>query len=298
MKLLLILLILANLLAFAWISQHDGTELADGQAEFAAIPSGLQPLQLLSEREVHADVQLAATEPDGGNLGSVHRHVSEAEAEADNPAEGASESESEPEPDVAAEAEPGPPPPSLKTDTRPREAEPAAPPPSVPTDTRPTEAQPPEPPVLVEVCQAIGPFVSEEVLNEGVAWLKEHDRRGRVRAEKVKEQTGYWVYLPAMAPELAEQIIAELEAKGVKDYYRGRRNEISLGIYSKEDVAERRRQQIVALGYEPVLAPRFRNLRQYWIDLREMQPEVLTDAEWAEYLVNHPNVARQSTDCR
>jgi hypothetical protein len=298
MKLLLILLILANLLAFAWISQHDRSEPADGQAEFAAIPSGLQPLQLLSEREVDADIHLAATEPDGGSLASVKRQVSEAEAETDNPAEAAGESESEAEPDVAAEAEPVPPPPSLPTDTRSREAEPVPPPSSLPTDTRPREAQPPEPPVPVEVCQSIGPFVSEEVLNEGVAWLKEHDRRGQVRSEKVKEQTGYWVYLPAMAPELAEQITDELEEKGVKDYYRGRRNEISLGIYSREDVAERRRQQIVALGYEPVLAPRFRNRRQYWIDLREMQPEVLTDAEWAEYLVNHPNVARQSAECR
>jgi hypothetical protein len=280
MKVLVVLLVVANLLAFAWIRQHDRSEAGDVQPAFTAIPSGVQPLQLLSEREAEADVHLAATEPEGGGTSQgAKRHDSDAEAEpeADAQPEVAAESGIEAEADVGAEAKPAPQP--------------------VSTETRLAKVDPPEPPAPVEVCQTIGPFASDEVLNEGVAWLKERGRQGQVRSEKVKEQTGYWVYLPAMAPELAQRATEDFEAKGVKDYYRGRRNEISLGIYSKEDVAERRREQIVALGYEPVLAPRFRSRQQFWVDLRETEPAVLSDAEWAEYLVNHPNIARQPADC-
>ena len=276
MKFLVAVLIVANVLAFAWIRQHERAEAGDDQPEFVAIPSGVQPLQLLSERAAEPDVHLAATEPEGDTSLTAERHDSEAEVEVQ--AEVAAETQIEAETEVAAEAEPAPRP--------------------VSTDARLAKVDPPQPPVPVEVCQMIGPFASDEILNEGVAWLKDRGRQGRVRSEKVKEQTGYWVYLPAMAPELAQQTTEELEAKGVKDYYRGRTNQISLGIYSKGDVAERRRKQIVALGYEPVVAPRFRNRQQYWVDLRETEPAVLTNAEWAEYLVNHPNIARQPADCQ
>jgi hypothetical protein len=282
MKFLVAVLIVANLLAFAWIRQHERSEAGNGEPEFVAIPAGVLALQLLSEREVEPDVHLAATEPESGTTPGAKSHDSEGEAEpeADAQAEVAAESEieSEAEAAVAAEAETAPQP--------------------VSSETLVVKVDPPEPSVPVEVCQTIGPFASEEVLNEGVAWLKERGRQGQVRSEKVKEQTGYWVYLPAMAPELAQRATEDFEAKGVKDYYRGRRNEISLGIYSKEEIAERRRKQIVALGYEPVLAPRFRKRQQYWLDLRETAPEVLTDAEWAEYLVNHPNIAREPADCQ
>jgi len=148
-----------------------------------------------------------------------------------------------------------------------------------------------------QVCQTVGPFADQAVVYEGAAWLKQHGRQGVVRSEKSKQLRDYWVYVPSMPAKDADRTVAEFEDKGVKDYYRGRKNEISLGIYSKEHVAERRRTQIAALGYAPVLEPRYRNRTLYWLDLSELESDVLSNKEWAGFLVNHPNTTRQPVSC-
>jgi len=35
----------------------------------------------------------------------------------------------------------------------------------------------------------------------------------------------------------------------------------------------------------------------YWLDLSELESDVLSDKEWAGFLVNHPNTTRQPVSC-
>ncbi|HEY9664080.1 MAG TPA: hypothetical protein V6C65_36980, partial [Allocoleopsis sp.] len=60
--------------------------------------------------------------------------------------------------------------------------------------------------------------------------------------------------------------------RGVKDIYvvadEANRNAISLGVFSQRSGAVERQKKIRKLGYHPLLADRFRDTPNYWLDAR------------------------------
>ncbi|MEA2094480.1 MAG: hypothetical protein U9P11_07950, partial [Pseudomonadota bacterium] len=148
-----------------------------------------------------------------------------------------------------------------------------------------------------EVCQTAGPFKDRTAADSVVTWLKQRGREGLVRSGKVNTRIGYWVYLKSMPATEAGRIIQELKNKGVEDYNQNTRNEISLGIYVKQQVAERRQENIAALGYTPLVKPLYRNRTRYWVDVRETEADMLSVEEWRSHLANHPDSRRESVEC-
>ena len=68
-------------------------------------------------------------------------------------------------------------------------------------------------------CQSLGPFLAAEKMQRVEKELAELGLEATQRTADVRQQVGYWVYLPAMEREKVLQITQHLDEKGDKDYF-------------------------------------------------------------------------------
>jgi cell division protein FtsN len=120
----------------------------------------------------------------------------------------------------------------------------------------------------------------------------------RQRTSEVQEQAGYWVYLSPMSYPEAQAVANNLERHNDKEYFIGKNNYISLGAYKDAEMAENRRAQISAMGYEPKLNPRFQTRTVYWLDFNEDQAKVLAPEEWKRIATEYRDVLHQALSCQ
>ena len=115
-------------------------------------------------------------------------------------------------------------------------------------------------------CLALGPF---EILDEVKAVSTRLDSLGlqpRQRIAEVREENGYWVYLPSMEHAAALEIAGMLDEQGDDEYFIGRDNVISLGTFKGISRAEMRLEQVRKLGLDAILEERFRTRDSYWLE--------------------------------
>lgn len=292
MRYLVYLLLLANLGVFAWLYTHqdDYRPTAPAAERF---PSSVESLVLLSER---------GSRPSEGE----QNHPAPAAAPAPQPVP---EPASEPEMDVPLVGEAAlPEDASAPVDDEPvgaaetdqasadENVEPMPESAMEQVSAQPVaEAEPPAP--LPRVCQTIGPFPGRGEADAFISKLEALDQSPVLRTAQVEQPSGYWVYLPSMPRAKARRTIDELAAKGVKDYFLGRQNYISLGIFSDKRTAEDRVREISGLGYQPLLEPRFVTREVYWLDFEERGPVYINADQWRALLNDQPDLRRQSLTC-
>lgn len=279
MKHLVYLLLLANLALFAWLYTHQNGYRAAAPTA-AELPPSVERLVLLRER--------ASAEP-----ASVPGPILEpAESATDVPP--ASEAAAPPPQDD----EPAEQPARQLTELEGTQPESAL---SVEEDAVQAETQPetlPEPAApLPRVCQTIGPFSQRSQAEKFMSRLTALAQAPVMRTAQIEEPSGYWVYLPSMPRAEATRTIDDLAAKGVKDYFLGRQNVISLGIFSDKRTAEKRVRDIDRLGYQSRLEPRFVTREVYWVDFEESGPEYIHAEQWRTLLNAQPELRRQSLAC-
>lgn len=146
------------------------------------------------------------------------------------------------------------------------------------------EADPPPPPDAVELgavpvpmpaqpaCLTLGPFRTPAELRLAMDALTPHTASIQFREVAGTELRGYRVYLPAAGDrEQALAAVRQLAARGVTDYYvvtaGDQENTVSLGQFRDLANAETRRDEIAAMGFQPVLEPRTSDGEQWFIDL-------------------------------
>jgi hypothetical protein len=122
------------------------------------------------------------------------------------------------------------------------------------------------------VCQSLGPFESAASLRKAMDALLPKVERIQFREVEGMAMHGYRVFLPAAADRAQALATARaLSAKGVADYYvvtaGDQINTVSLGLFRELDNASKRRDEVVALGYNAVVEPRTEPVKQWWIDL-------------------------------
>jgi hypothetical protein len=264
MNRLLVVLVVANLLTFLWFSLHQEPRHTTEKVQTEAVTlESTKTIWLLSERDSMPEVMTGTA-----------------------PAEQSQD-------DVAEQLDPVTVTAEQDTPERPEEA------PGIDAvafnSTDAVMADPPPQPV--EICQTIGPFKDRTASDPIVTWLKERGREGSVRTGKANVRIGYWVYLKSMPVTEAGRIMQELKDKGEKDYNQNARNEISLGIYVKQQIAIRRQKSMEALGYTPLVKPLYRNRTRYWVDVRETEADMLSAGEWDLHLANTPDSRRESMAC-
>lgn len=129
-----------------------------------------------------------------------------------------------------------------------------------------------------DVCFSIGPFektfeadrVMGDLVDKGVV------NERRTYADTNSLQTNYVVYLPPRRNKVeAIKIERKLKAQGIRESYiistGVNKDAIFLGIYTKEDKAQKQLLQIKKLGYQAKMEPRQTARNLYWLDIRGIE---------------------------
>ena len=147
------------------------------------------------------------------------------------------------------------------------------------------------------VCRTVGPFLEKEDATQVFVELAKQGYVLNVRDGDVREPAGYWVYLPAPNAEEARNIVADLDAHGMKDYFIGKQNHISLGIFSGKDKARIRQQTVKRLGYDAILDQRYRMRDVFWLDVEEQDQPLLGSEIWRKLQARHADIRAQRVSC-
>jgi len=147
------------------------------------------------------------------------------------------------------------------------------------------------------VCQTIGPLLDKNDAASVSAQLYQQGYQPAVRGEEVREPSSYWVYMPAMPAGKARAIVNDLDANGMTDYFIGKRNHISLGLFSSKDKALARQKRIKMVGYDAELDQRYRTRTVYWLDIEEKGQILLGSELWDRIQVQHADIRVQRVAC-
>jgi hypothetical protein len=151
-----------------------------------------------------------------------------------------------------------------------------------------------EPP---RVCRTVGPFLDKNDATRVFGVLAKQGYVLNVRDGDVREPAGYWVYLSARSSKDARAIVADLDTHGMKDYFIGKQNHISLGIFSDKEKARTRQQTVRRLGYDAVLDQRYRMRDVYWLDVEEQGKPLLGSEIWRKLQAEHTDIRAQKVSC-
>ena len=130
-------------------------------------------------------------------------------------------------------------------------------------------------------CFSLGPFTRKQSFVEVNALLQKQgvDVFSRVSSERVRN--GYWVMLPvSKSSNQAKVHIQKLKERGIKDFFLvatgEMKNAISLGVFSKPNLAKRRRDEVEKYGFKVKIKKITLPKRVYWLEWprhSEIQPD-------------------------
>jgi hypothetical protein len=126
-------------------------------------------------------------------------------------------------------------------------------------------------------CTTVGPFADLADASHAQAALRSGGFAPRQRLEQGELWVGYWVSVQNLESRgAAESAVKTLSDSGIKDVYLmpggDPANILSLGVFSDYHRAERRAEEIRALGFEPRIDDRKRAGSVYWLDVDLPEP--------------------------
>ena len=126
-------------------------------------------------------------------------------------------------------------------------------------------------------CTTVGPFADLADASHAQAALRTGGFAPRQRLEQGELWVGYWVSVQNLeSRSAAESAVKTLSDGGIKDVYLmpggDPANILSLGVFSDYHRAERRAEEIRALGLEPRIDDRKRAGSVYWLDVDLPEP--------------------------
>ena len=130
-------------------------------------------------------------------------------------------------------------------------------------------------------CGEFGPLRSRNMA-EGYRRSLLRGKTGDAIVEKRsgKENVGYWTMIPEM-PDVAtaEAMYKKLQKAGLKDLWLMRKGEhknaISLGLYTERRYAQRHANNIKKMGFAPVVVPKQKKTRVYWVSFSGVKKQDL-----------------------
>lgn len=151
-------------------------------------------------------------------------------------------------------------------------------------------------------CYSVGPFL----LISDVKGVGQLFNIGNIatqeRAEALRKQVGYWVYVPPMASlQVAQGALHQIKENGHEDALiiaeGTKANAVSIGVFKTESLGIEHKQEIIKLGYEAKVEPLFRTQPQYWLDIELMKSTKIPDKLWREVQAGYPNIQQLRHKC-
>ena len=132
-------------------------------------------------------------------------------------------------------------------------------------------------------CMSIGPFADLPQASQAQAALRAAGFQPRQRMEQGELWAGYWVSVQGLATrEAAESALRTLTGTGISDVYlmpgSDPPNVLSLGVFSDYQRAQRRVDEVRALGLTARIDDRKRAGSVYWIDVDLQEPGQILDS--------------------
>jgi hypothetical protein len=126
-------------------------------------------------------------------------------------------------------------------------------------------------------CSSVGPFADLGQASQAQATLRSMGFAPRQRVEQGELWTGYWVSVRDLQTrEAAEDALKTLNANGITDVYlmpgSDPPNVLSLGVFSDYQRAQRRSEEVKAIGLNPQISDRKRAGSVFWIDVDLKEP--------------------------
>jgi hypothetical protein len=120
-------------------------------------------------------------------------------------------------------------------------------------------------------CYTLGPFKTAQVATAVRERMLKVGVDAQHRVNKNNTRPGFWVFLPPeQTRKAAQEHVSDLKSKNVKDYFlvvTGEySNAVSLGVFSQPELAQRRSEELKALGFTVKLQKLDLPLREYWLD--------------------------------
>jgi hypothetical protein len=131
-------------------------------------------------------------------------------------------------------------------------------------------------------CSSIGPFPDLPQASQAQAALKQAGYEPRQRIEQGELWVGYWVSVQDLATRAAaDRAVETLRANGITDVYlmpgSDPENVLSLGVFSDYQRAQKRADEVKALGLHPRIDDRKREGSVWWIDVDLAEPGQFID---------------------
>jgi hypothetical protein len=106
----------------------------------------------------------------------------------------------------------------------------------------------------------------------------------------------YWVYLPGKGRQYSRKVIQQLKSKKINDYYVFDSDDylISLGIFRKIGLAEKRQTMLRQMGLDAVLVMRSRTQVEHWL---EMSIEGKYDEQLKSIAMETPGLQINTSSC-
>lgn len=132
-------------------------------------------------------------------------------------------------------------------------------------------------------CTSVGPFADLPQASQAQAALRTAGFQPRQRMEQGELWVGYWVSVQGLVTrDAAESALKTLAANGISDVYlmpgSDPPNVLSLGVFSDYQRAQRRVDEVRALGLTPRIDDRKRAGSVYWIDVDLQEPGQVLDS--------------------
>jgi hypothetical protein len=127
------------------------------------------------------------------------------------------------------------------------------------------------------VCSSVGPFADLGQASQAQATLRSMGFQPRQRVEQGELWAGYWVSVRDLVTrEAAEDALKTLNANGITDVYLMPGSEppnvLSLGVFSDYQRAQRRSEEVKAIGLNAQISDRKRAGSVFWIDVDLKEP--------------------------
>ncbi|MFC4308894.1 SPOR domain-containing protein [Steroidobacter flavus] len=126
-------------------------------------------------------------------------------------------------------------------------------------------------------CTSVGPFADLGQASQAQATLRTQGFEPRQRVEQGELWTGYWVSVRDLSTrDAAEAALKTLNDNGITDVYlmpgSDPPNVLSLGVFSDYQRAQRRAEEVRAIGLSPQISDRKRAGSVFWIDVDLKEP--------------------------